>query len=115
MENHVRAAVAAAAIAHASGRKVSSVYGPHGWVRVDASASGDRIDGYDYDRSCHISGTLPSLYHYGESSHLQLQAKGDGKYTGYDYGVSTHFEITVSDRRASLYVYSGGGWSNYSA
>ena len=68
MKPHVRAAVAAIALSHSRGRKVSSVfaYGGDGYVNIDVSINGSKVDGYDYSNGCHVGGNLPSLYHYGE-------------------------------------------------
>jgi hypothetical protein len=115
MKDHVQAAAAAIAIAHDSGRRVSGVYGPNGHVNVEVTLSGDRVQGYDYSNSCHVDGTLPNLYHYGQSAHLELKPKTGGKYDGYDYGASCHFEVTVKGRSADFYSYGGAGWSSYSA
>src|ERR1700759_4727029 len=96
MKPHVRAAVAGIALSHANNKKISSVYAyGAGYINIDADVSGDRVNGYDYFNGCHIDGTLPNLYHYGESAHLEFKPKGNGKYDGYDYGSSQHFEITV--------------------
>lgn len=78
---HVRALIAAAAISHASGRE------------------------------------LNSIYQYGENSghkSISMSAKS-GKIAGYEYGSSSHFEVTVKSNNASFYDYGGSGWTEFSA
>jgi len=116
MKDHVRAAVAAIALAHANRRKVSSVYAYSGggYRNIDLSISGNRVSGYDYQARCHIDGNIPSLYHYGEGSHIDFKPKGNGKFDGYDYGSRSHFEVTVRGSSADVYDYGGSGYSSYS-
>ncbi len=116
MKPHVRAAIAGIALSHSSGRKISSIYAyaGGGYINIDASVNGSRVDGYDYTNGCHIDGNLPNLYHYGESAHLDFTPKGSGKYDGYDYGSGSHFEVTVRGNNAELYDYGAGGWFSYS-
>jgi hypothetical protein len=116
MKPHVRASMAATALSHALGRKISSVYdySRSGYLSIDADVRGNNLTGYDYEKSAHISGSLDSLYHYGESSHLELKPKGGGQYSGYDYGSSAHFDIRINGNSAELYDYSASAWYSYS-
>jgi hypothetical protein len=95
MKPHVRAAAAAAAISHAGGRRVLSLYdhSSQAEARVSASAIGNQVFGYDSTRECEFGGEIPSLYHYGEGAHLDLISKGEGGYGGYDHGSATHFDV----------------------
>lgn len=117
MKQNVRAAVAAMALGHAGDRNISSVYdyksGRH--VNVSVTVHGDRLDGYDYEKSCHFGGTLPSAYHYGEKAHIELKSKGGGKYSGYDYGERCHFDVTVNGKNAEIYDYGDRGFFSYSS
>jgi hypothetical protein len=117
MKPHVRAAVAAAAIGHASGRRVLSVYdhSSRSEARVSASAIGNRVFGYDSTRECEFGGEVPSLYHHGEKSHLDLNPGGEGAYGGYDYGSKTHFEVRVTGRDAQVFDHEGKEWFSFSA
>lgn len=80
---------------------------------MSVSLNGDTVNGYDYTNSCHISGTLPSLYHYGVSAHLQLKPDGRGSYSGYDYHSSCHFSVRVSGSRADVYDYGESSYFAY--
>ncbi len=117
MKPHVRAALAAAAIGHASGRRVLSVYDHSSRceARVSASAIGDQIFGYDSTRECEFGGKVPTLYHYGERAHLDLNPGEDGAYAGYDHGCMTHFEVRVTGRNAQVYDHEGNEWFAFSA
>jgi hypothetical protein len=117
MKSHVRAAVAAAAISHAGGRRVLSVYDHSNRceARVSASATGNQIRGYDSARECEFGGVMPALYHRGEAAHLDLTPKGEGAYAGYDHGSSTHFDVRVTGRDAQIYDHGEGAWFAYSA
>lgn len=116
MKEHVRAALAASALAANSGQKISSIYSfsAGGYRMIDASVNDGRLTGYDYTAGCHFDGNLPSLYHYGEGCHLDLKPNGSGKYSGYDYGSGCHFEITVRGNGAEVYDYGAGGLFSYS-
>ncbi|MGH1407076.1 MAG: hypothetical protein ACRBBJ_11020 [Rhodomicrobiaceae bacterium] len=116
MKTHVRAAVAAISLSHFHNKKVNSVYdyGERGYINIDTSTDGIRVIGYDHTNGCHVDGNLPSLFHYGEGSHLDLNPKGDGKYLGYDYGSSFHFEIQVKGTSAEVYDYGSSGFYSYS-
>ena len=115
MKPHVRAAIAAIALSHSTGRKISSVYdySQSGYVNIDAAVQGNRVDAYDFTNSCNIDGNIPSLYHYGEGSHIDFKLSG-GKYQGYDYGSGSHFEVSVRGKNAELYDYGEGGFFSYS-
>ena len=116
MKPNVRAAVAAIALSHASGQKVSSVYSysDSGYINIDASVNGNRVEGYDYSNGCHVDGNLPGLYHYGEGSHLDFNAKPGGKYDGYDYSSGSHFEVSVNGNSAEVYDFGASGFFSYS-
>jgi hypothetical protein len=115
MKPHVRAAMAAVALSHATGCKISSVYSysDGGYQNIDASVQGVNVSAFDYSNRCHIDGSLPNLYHHGERAHLELKPS-DNKYDGYDYGSSSFFEITVNRNNAELYDYGAGGWFSFS-
>jgi hypothetical protein len=117
LKPHVRGAMAAAAIAATTQKSISAIYSysEGGYLKISIAVKGTKTNGYDYSNSCHVSGILPSLYHYGESSHISLKEKSSGKFAGYDYGSSSHFDITVTRRSASLYDYGDGKWHNYTA
>lgn len=117
MKAHVRAAVAAIALAHALGRNVSSVYDYEagGHKRINATISGNSVNAYDYDSGCHITGGLPSLFHYGEGAHLQLNPTGSGTYSGFDYDTSSHFSININGNQAQIFDYGEGSYFNYVA
>ena len=67
---------------------------------------------YDYDRSCHVGGSLPSLYHYGNGRHLSLQINGSN-FTGYDYATNSHFSGRASGSSVSLYDHEHGRHHQY--
>src|SRR6266545_5859626 len=107
MNDHTRRAVACVVAATEKG-KASSVYdyGASRYFSFTASVEDGRVSAYDYEQRCHISGTLPSLYHYGNRKHLTLNVTPDGKFDGYDYTSRKHFSGTVrSNGSVSIYDY----------
>lgn len=116
MKSDVRAAVAAIALSHSTGRRVSAVYDYNegSYVSIAASINGKTVTGYDYANSCHVSGTLPNLYHYGQSAHINFNEVGDGTYNGYDYGSSCHFNVQVRSGNVQIYDYGESGYFSYS-
>jgi hypothetical protein len=115
---HVRAVIAATAISHATRRSVDSVYqygSDSGYKNISIQIAGTTVTGYDYTKSAHFTGTMPDLYHYGESCHVEFKPEGGGRYTGYVYGAGgAHFEVTVSGTSASFYDYGGSGYTEFS-
>lgn len=77
MEQHVRAASAAIAFAHALDREVLSVYEHEGrrYSRIRVRVTGDIANGCDFDNGCHIASALPSIYHFGAKSYCLLRPK----------------------------------------
>ena len=116
MKPHVRAAVAAICISHNSKQKVSSVYdySQSKYINIEVSVSNKKVEAYDYTNSCHIEGNMPSLYHYGNSHYLDLKQDSETKYSGYDYGSTCYFEITVKNKNCDIYDYGTGGYFSYS-
>jgi hypothetical protein len=116
MRANVRAAVAAAALAHGNGMNVSSVfdYGAGSYWMIEARFTGNSLSAYDYTSTCHFDGTLPDLYHYGQSAHVEFKAIGHGRYDGYDYGSSCFWEATVRGSNVEVYDYGVGAYFTYS-
>lgn len=116
MSPETRAAVAAITLAHASGRKISSIYdySGDGHRNLSASVTADQVNAYDYTSGCHISGRLSSVYHYGKGGHIEIKDKGNGKYGGYDYSSSSYFDVTISGKNVSLYDYGSSAYFNFS-
>jgi hypothetical protein len=117
MKPHVRAAAAAVSLSHALGRRISSIhdYDSGGYKQICASVEGGSVNAYDYDSSCYITGSMSSLYHYGEGAYLQLNATSSGQYSGFDYDTGSHFSVSISGNRAQIYDYGEGSYFTYSA
>ncbi len=115
MKAHTRRAVAYIAGRVVSESSSSAVYDYSigGYTNFSANISHAQISAFDYDESCYISGSLPGLYHYGNSAHLNLQLQGD-QFNGYDYDTSSHFSGRVNGRSVSVYDYEHGQYFNYS-
>lgn len=115
MKPHLRAVVSATAVAHSTGKNVSSIYdyssSQHATISV--SMSGSNVNGYDYARGSTFSGSLSNLYDYGDGHTITLKEDGPGEYSGYDYGSSHHFMLTISGGSVSLYDYETGTYYNF--
>ncbi len=116
MKEHVRAAVAGIALCQAHGRKVSAIYdySIRRYRTIEVSITNGQVSGYDYDIRCHVDGTIPNLYHYGEKKHIDFKSKDGGKFEGYDYGSNRHFEVTVRGNNADVYDYGESRYFSYS-
>lgn len=103
MKSQTRRAVAYIAARLISGRNSGSVYdySISSHVSFSATISDNRISAYDYDQSCHIGGSLPNLYHYGNSAHLSLTIAGT-HFKGYDYDTSSHYSGKINGRSISI-------------
>src|SRR4051794_35307777 len=91
MTTETRRAVAFIAGSISSGRRASAVYdyGVGHYTHFSGQVDSKRVALYDYDANCHVSGNLPSLYHYGVSGHISLKFEGT-KFSGFDYSTSSH-------------------------
>ena len=82
-------------------------------LNVSGVVSAEKIDVYDFDRSCHVSGNLENLYDYGNSAHIQIAVNGD-KFSGYDYASKFHFNGTVESGVVQIYDYETEIYYRYS-
>lgn len=82
-------------------------------VNFSGGVSATNVNVYDHDAGCQISGDGSSLYHYGNSSHLQLDMSGP-RFNGYDCDTGSHFSGDVSGSAVSLYDYGESSYFNYS-
>jgi hypothetical protein len=115
MKADTRRAIAYIAGRAISGKTTSSVYdyGEGGHHSFSGAVSAVAANVYDYGSSCHVGGTLGSLYHYGHGSHLQLTLKGKS-FTGYDYDDASHFSGDVRGSSVTVYDYATGTHHQYS-
>jgi hypothetical protein len=114
MKPHVRAMVAAATFAAVTGRKVAGVY-DHATGqdrRIAAECRGDRLQGFDGDRSAGFGGTLPEIYCTEEVTFVSL-VRSDAGATGHDRGSGTSFEARVADGMVQVYDHGEAAWFSY--
>ena len=115
MSPHTRAMVAAAAHAFIFGKKVAGVH-DHGAaqdLRIAAETRGDRLQGFDGDRSAKFGGTLPELYDAGDDAFVSLEIDGLSA-KGYDRGSSSHYSLTATNEVVQVYDYTTGAWFAFS-
>ena len=95
--------------------KVTSLYdhAENRPLNVSGTVSAEAIDVYDFDRSCHVSGSLKNLYDYGNKAHIHITFTGD-KFSGYDYASKFHFTGSVEDGMVQLYDYETEMYYRYS-
>ncbi len=115
MEHHSRRALAYIAGKLASGSSTSSVYdyAASQYFSIGGTVTPQRVSIYDYSLGCYITGTLPSLYHYGNSGYLSLKMNGE-QFSGYDYHTGSYFSGNVRGRSISVYDYQLSSYFNYS-
>ncbi|WP_347304404.1 hypothetical protein V5740_07320 [Croceibacterium sp. TMG7-5b_MA50] len=114
MKPHVRAMVAAATFASVTGRKVAGIYDHAAGHdrRIAAECRGDRLQGFDGDRSAGFGGTLPEIYSTEEVTFVSFVREGD-RVTGHDRGSGTSFEARVADGMVQVYDHGAGAWFSY--
>src|SRR5437899_1531974 len=114
MNAHTRRAVAYIAGRLVTGTDSGSVYdySAPGYFNFSGDVSEGNVNVYDYGQSCFVGGTLPSLYHYGNSRHLDLTVSGTD-FEGYDYATGRHFSGSVSSASVSVYDYEHGSYFEY--
>ncbi len=112
---NTRACVAYIAAGMCGLSKTTALY-DHGQARAVSATgpvSAGKIDVYDFDRSCHVSGSLENLYDHGNGAHIHFACDGE-KFSGYDYASKFHFNGTVEAGFVSLYDYETSVYYRYS-
>lgn len=111
MSPHTRAMIAAAAHAFMFGTKVAGVHDHESGrdLRIAAEARGDRLLGFDGDRSAKFNGTPFELYDAGDDAFVSLEIDGL-QAQGYDRRSSGHYSLSVTDRVVQLYDYATESW-----
>ncbi len=112
MEPNVKACIAFIAGRAISGKTSSSIYdySQNKNINISGNVSQTNASVYDYDRKCHVQGSLSNLYDHGVNGHVQLKIDGD-RFSGFDYSSGTHFSGSVSGNSVSLHA---NGHSSYS-
>ncbi|WP_254514918.1 hypothetical protein [Novosphingobium sp. G106] len=107
--------IAAAAHAFIFGKKVAGVH-DHATgqdLLIAAETRGDRLLGFDGDRSAKFSGTLSELYDAGDDSFVSLEIDGLTA-KGYDRRSLSHYTLTATDEVVQLYDHTKGAWFAFS-
>jgi len=68
------------------------------------SVGTDHVSVYDHTQNCHVTGTLPVLFHHGRRQHVDMDLDGN-QFSGLDHGTGSRFEGSVSGRMVSLFDY----------
>jgi hypothetical protein len=115
MEHHTRRAVAYIAGRLIAGQGNAAIYDYNASSHFHFSGTvvSGNVSVYDFDQSCHVGGSPSSLYHYGNSGHIQLRMNGSS-FSGYDFATSSHFGGSVNGRAISIYDYGHGRHFRYS-
>jgi hypothetical protein len=116
MKVHVRAAVAAVALAHTLGRAIVRVHEFEASVslRMSVRVRDGLVSAYDHGRHCYVTGALPNLYHHGERSHLVIKPEASGVYCGFDHDTSSYFSVSVTGVEAYMFDYKEDLYFAYS-
>lgn len=115
MSPHTRAMVAAAAHAFMFGKRVAGVHDHESGrdLRIAAEARGDRLQGFDGDRSVKFNGTPSELYDAGDDAFVSLEIDGLSA-QGYDRRSSSHYSLSVTDQVVQLYDHTASAWFAFS-
>lgn len=111
MSPHTRAMVVAAAHAFIFGRTVAGVH-DHATgqdLQIAAETRGDRLQGFDGDRSASFDGRLPELHDAGDDARVSLEIDGMTA-KGYDQRSRSYYSLTVTDQVVQLYDHAAGAW-----
>ncbi len=119
MQDHTRRSVAYIVV-RLAGHPSGAVYDHHirSWTNIAGHVDHGAIRIYDYDRRAHLSGLQfregLSLFDHADRAHLELSASGSGRYTGYDHGTGSHFEVQARGRSVEVYDHQTGQLHSYS-
>ena len=114
MNDGTRACIALVASRVVTGKTPSHIYdySASRYRSITGSISGLSVQLFDHDRGCHFAGTLPQLFDYGTSAHIQLVITGNS-FSGFDYGSSSHFSGTVNSLSISIFDYEKSAYFQY--
>lgn len=115
MSPHTQAMIAAAAHAFMFGNRIVGVHDHQSGqdLRIAAEARGNRLQGFDGDRSARFGGTPSELYDAGGDAFVSIEIDGL-KARGYDRGSSGHYSLSVAGRVVQLYDHAAGAWFAFS-
>ena len=115
MKHHTRRAIAYIAGSLITNSKKNSIfdYSNSSYNNFSNSSSGKNVAVFDYVQGCHISGNLPTIFHYGDNHHISLNLEGN-KFKGFDYGESCHFSGSVNGNQIQIFDYGESAYFNYS-
>jgi len=107
--------IAAAAHAFMFGKKVAGVHDHESErdLRIAAETRGDRLQGFDGDRSAKFSGTSSELYDAGDDAFVSLQIDGLTA-QGYDRRSSSHYSLRAAGQIVQLYDHTANAWFAFS-
>lgn len=114
MKHHTRRAIAYIAGKAISKQSANSIYDYTNSSHFHFSGNVDEsVSVYDYEQSCHISGSLSSFFHYGNGGYISININGNS-FSGFDYNESTHFSGNVNGSNISLFDYGASQYFNFS-
>ena len=115
MSPHTRALVAVSAHAFMFGKKIAGVHDHESGrdLQIAAEARGDRLQGFDGDRSAKFNGTPFELYDAGDDAFVSLEIDGLNA-QGYDRRSSSHYSLSVTDPVVQVYDHAAETWFAFS-
>jgi len=82
------------------------------FIRFTGEVSIQRVDIYDIDRKCLISGNISHIYDFGRTAFTSLKIDGN-KFEGYDYGDKQFYRGGVKGENISIYDFDESAYSEY--
>lgn len=115
MNNHKRWAIVYTIAKQISNKNIASVYSyaDSKHFMFSGSVDNNRVNIFDYQRSCYLNWTMPSLFDFWSSNHVKLEINWN-KFSGFDYETSSHFSWNINNNSISFYDYEFSEHFNYS-
>ncbi len=82
-------------------------------VSISGEVTEQSVSIYDYERQCHVGGSLSAFYDFGLGEHVTLQIT-ENQFTGYDYGSGSHYSGSVNAGAVSIFDHAEGKYFLYS-
>jgi hypothetical protein len=77
------------------------------WTPIAGHVDYGAVRVYDYQRRAHLTGSRfresLNLFDHADGVHVQLSTSGPGRYTGYDHGTDSRFEVRAHGRSVEVY------------
>lgn len=114
MNKNTRACIAFIVAMAANGGSPTAVfdYSESRSVTISGKVSGTKVEVYDHERACTVTGMLPALYDNGLKAPISLTIEGT-RFHGTDYADESAYTGNISGKTISIYDFGAAANFQY--